>query len=385
MSVNLSHSSLSFEELISAVNHGNSVRCEYHYKRIDEENEETIYKQERTTKEWQLEKQDDMYCFKTFDCYERANKSFFTIKDEQLLLSAFINMRNYIEISKEGFKDIFNIDSDWFIEKKDFNKQKNKVSLFSERNWSYENKNVTETRTVAFKQFKTKKTINGKVQKTGEDDIRIELDKYIKEEYPNESDKDEYTTYPLKSRADKCIFTKNGIHVFEIKSEKDSFARLENQIKDYKTYAEKVTIVLHVKKLSAFMKNHTHLLDGVGLMVYYNKDIPLEMKIKPKKLIPVEKKLFLLWSQELADLLSIFRGCSKCTSSHTREIVASEVFTKQQAHKITNIILSDRFSKKTTDKKQVNYGGISMQELAKIPNYNLENLQKKFERAIKNL
>lgn len=382
---------MTFEQLIELVHSGNSVRCEKHHHRIDinKITNESTYDNTHITKEWQLEKQDEMYCFKTFDCYGRAEKQFFTISDdsihEQILIRAFIAIRYYIEISREDILGTFGVESDWFPEKIDLPKSTYLAKPVLIHEWGLKDTDVKETTTIKLKHFKSKKMVDGKCQKTGEGNIRIELNKYIQKIYPNEPTKDEYTTFSLSARADTVVFSKQMIHVFEIKSEKDSFTRLENQINDYKQYADKITIVLHVKKLKAFMKNHTHLLNGVGLMIYYSKDTPLELKIKPKKLNPTTKKLSLLWSQELADILCIFSGCSKCNCSHKRGIISNKVFTKLQAHKITNIVLNDRFSKQCNDKKLVNYGTISMNDFIKENNIHKINLQKKFDRAIKAL
>ena len=107
------------------------------------------------------------------------------------------------------------------------------------------------------------------------------------------------------------------------------------------------------------------------------------MKIKPKKLIPSNKKFHLLWNQELSDMLCFLKGSSKCASSYHRATISDKIFTKVQTHKIVNIILNDRYLKKQKDDSVSGYGVISMRDILGDFESNKEKLQKKFNKAIK--
>ncbi len=380
---------ITLTQIVQLTTEGKSIRYEIARENvyIDLKTNEVIKNRKWKDKEWQLEKHGEEFCFKTFGSYDKIReKTFFT--KEKPDYKSINTMHNVIGFSKQELESIFNIeDNDWFgymykgehRKLEPYHYSNSRITTIGGREAKEELKG--ERRFVIFNTRDIKEFAG---QKNGENAIRIELDKYIEEIYPNEPTMDEYTTLALRTRADTAVFTKNGIHVFEIKSEKDSFARLENQIKDYKTYAEKVTIVLHVKKLSAFMKNHTHLLDNIGLMVYYGKNIPLEIKIKPKKMVPSVKKVDMLWADEARSILSIFRNTSQLSTSTLRTKALESIMTKPQAHHICNLILHRRVASKDS-KGHMQYGSIDInKEFLMKFGLSHERLQHKLDKIIQN-
>ena len=124
--------------------------------------------------------------------------------------------------------------------------------LFNGYELNYTDKELMEDRQenrlykYKFTSLKTRQTLGS--NKDGENAIREVLNAHISKKYPLGIRHDEYMTMTSKSRADSVVFSMALIHAYEIKSKKDSFTRLEDQIKDYRKYADRITIVLDIKK-----------------------------------------------------------------------------------------------------------------------------------------
>jgi len=373
--------------LFNYVNNGQSVRID-EYEQVSSFNM-TLNLEDAShcyhKKKWQLEKQGDVYCFKTFDSYERAKRHDFFLPFQEQSCSfhykkCFGSLEEYLAFTQKELREITNelIDIKTFI--RDLREDKKRVSTF--KNGKGEEIKLTRIKEFKFIVFKTK-DLNQCGHKKGEDAIRLKLNEFIKQLYPNEPTQDEYSTLGCASRADTVVFSQKAIHVFEIKSEKDSFSRLEKQIEDYKQYAERITIVLHIKKLSAFIKNYHHLLCDVGLLVYYDKNYPLEQKSKSKLLSPTSNKISFLWSGELYHILGRFKGSSKLTSASQRMKVCDKFLTKKQAIHICNCILNDRFKSKNERGVMQNGYFDFQKELLEKFNLNYDQLQKRFDKIIK--
>ena len=114
----------------------------------------------------------------------------------------------------------------------------------------------------------------------------------------------EFTTGKLKTIADLIAVRGDNLEVFEIKSKGDTLKRLTDQVTEYKTYADKVWVVVDVKLTSRFEKwcgkNH-ELSDGLGYISYDNGK--LEVVRKPKVNIPNLVYLDMLWAVEKEKIL----------------------------------------------------------------------------------
>lgn len=170
--------------------------------------------------------------------------------------------------------------------------------------------------------------------------INNALESYFKEN--NFSFVPEFKTYRIEIRsiADFISIEGNDVVVYEVKSDVDTFLRLEKQVKDYLTYADKVYIVLHEKKVKNFLKDYSHLLDKCGLIIFDELGIRFEKespKNKPKR------KIKLLLAKEELSVLKQFKGYTKISN---RDDFFKKVFSPNERDEIVSNILSDRFNKR---------------------------------------
>ena len=143
-----------------------------------------------------------------------------------------------------------------------------------------------------------------------------------------------------KSIADYISIQEEGIITYEVKSDVDSFVRLEKQLKDYKKYSNKIYIVLHHKKENLFRKNHSDLLKIAGLIVYEDE---LALK-EPAPLIKHKKTSWnLLIFQEKKDIFSEIKGRSKIQDKRKCFLKSID---KDDQEEIILDILGNRFDKR---------------------------------------
>ena len=316
---------------------------------------------EKLVKVWQLEKvSEDEYCYKTFDGWGRGIKHLFFIdssKTDKPVSDYYDNFRKaFCTIMSNVYGDkkmLLKLASAELVNHESFPLNYSDVELLQDKhtNRIYEYKFTT---------FKTRQTLGS--NKSGEEAIREVLNAHIADIYPDGIRHDEYTTMDSKSRADSVVFNKDSMHVYEIKSAKDSFARLESQIEDYKKYADRITIVMDIKKQSAFIKNHAHKYKGIEILFYYGSGNKLERASRGKKLNPTTDKFWLLWKNELYEQVVWFISKTSTLPRYRLEELASYIFTKKQAHDIANEILYTRH-KKSVGKERMSRGSVSMESI----------------------
>ena len=338
---------------------------------------------EKLAKIWQLEKvSENEYCYKTFDGWGRGIKHLFFIdssKTDKPVSDYYDNFRKAfctIMSNVYGNKDmLLELASERLVNHERFPLNYSDAELLQDKytNRIYEYK---------FTSFKTRQTLGS--NKSGEEAIREVLNAHIADIYPDGIRHDEYSTMDSKSRADSVVFNKDSIHVYEIKSAKDSFTRLESQIEDYKKYADRITIVMDIKKQSAFMKNHAHKYKGIEVLFYYGSGNKLERASRGKKLNPTTDKFGLLWKNELYEQVVWFISKTSTLPRYCLEELAPYIFTKKQAHDIVNEILYTRH-KKSIGKERMSRGDVDMARI--FYKYKLNNsfLRTKADRFFKRI
>lgn len=173
-----------------------------------------------------------------------------------------------------------------------------------------------------------------------------------------------------KAVADMLVV--NGdIHIYEIKSKKDSLSRLEHQLLRYKQCANKVTLVVDqkfVKKLE-----NLPLMDNVGIIVVDEKYKLSE--IKPTTNTTVKKECyFAYWSPiELRETLRGFPGWYKL-STYEANLKLEKILTKDEIRRLTLFRLREKYIKEFLTRK----------ELIKSKNYT-EALKKRFNEEMNSL
>jgi len=138
-----------------------------------------------------------------------------------------------------------------------------------------------------------------------------------------------------KVRAD--IFAVNGdITIYEIKSEKDNLNRLENQLKVYQLYANKVYVVVADKFVDKLKID-----DHIGIYKINNNKIELLKEAKYNEILK-ERYLEYWWGMELK---KIFRGCrGSNTLTYNQSIEKlDKLLTYNQLKKLTLFRLKERY------------------------------------------
>lgn len=224
------------------------------------------------------------------------------------------------------------------------------------------------------------------VPKSGENEIRVVLNTYIEEHHPNGHKWDEYATYSSSSRADTVVFCPDMIHTYEIKSKKDSFARLETQIKDYKKYSERVTVVLDESKVKGFLKraNLSTIYNGVEVLVYRDRETPLRRVVRGKKQTLTDSRARMLWKDELySGLLPMISGVSGFSSAKLIK-VAEKIYTKRQLNEAVLEILHNRY-RNANKGESIECGTINMMRFMSKHELSSPKLWGKAETIIKEL
>lgn len=387
-----------FNELMDIVNSGKSVLLSsVNLSRICYRNEDGSHREEKReyfSKIWQFEKvSDHEYCFKTFSGYEQNIKHYFFMdhtKTDATIEDYYQNFRHLSSIFSHVFCDekmAKKYITDELLNYRGYSLNFTNQEMFKEYTRRQSKLRKTNSHDnlygkYCFRVFKTKQTKGS--NKSGEETIRSVLNDHISSVYPNGLRHDEYTTLGTKSRADSVVFNKDSIHVYEIKSAKDSFARLEDQIKDYRKYADKITLVLDAEKTSAYMKNHAHKYKDIEVLQYFDHSKVLQKINNGKKLNPTTNKMQLLWTPELKEQALYFISNISQFGNYKLVVVADKIFTKKQAHDIANEILYTRHKTINKDGK-MSRGSVDMFKVFYKYKLKSSDLQTKADKIIKEL
>ena len=184
--------------------------------------------------------------------------------------------------------------------------------------------------------------------------INDKLEEYFNENgYPFQS---EFRTYTrgVRAIADYVSIQEKDFITYEVKSDVDSFVRLEKQIKDYKKYSDKIYIVLHNKKEKLFMKKHKELLKNCGLLIFENNELVLRTEA-PQNKTKIDFNL-LIYKEKVA-IFSEMKGRSKIDN---KKDCFEKVFDKEIKKRIILEILKDRFDNRGRGKYDAGYHNIDL-------------------------
>ena len=168
-------------------------------------------------------------------------------------------------------------------------------------------------------------------------------------------------------RAD--VFALNGsISIYEIKSEKDTLYRLDNQIEKYTRYANKVSVIVDSKFLGKMT-----LPDSVGIYTIDNKKIE-EIKEPKAQELSVDIYLKYWWGIEFKKAL---RGIPYASNLHLEAAMSKfkELFTDEEIKNLTLIRLKERYYKESN----------IIKELIKNKEYDKLMPKRVFEKETKNI
>ena len=168
-------------------------------------------------------------------------------------------------------------------------------------------------------------------------------------------------------RAD--VLALNGsISIYEIKSEKDTLDRLDNQIEKYTRYANKVSVVVDSKFLGKMV-----LPDSVGIYTINNKKIE-EIKEPKVRELSVDIYVKYWWGIEFKKAL---RGIPYASNLHLEAAMSKfkELFTDEEIKNLTLIRLKERYCKESN----------IIKELIKNKEYDKLMPKRVFEKETKNI
>ncbi|MBQ9608470.1 MAG: sce7726 family protein [Lachnospiraceae bacterium] len=132
-------------------------------------------------------------------------------------------------------------------------------------------------------------------------DIREPLFDFLEESYGKVRIIEEKTMG--SSRADVVMVTEDALYGLEIKSDADSYTRLEGQVKDYDKYYDYNIAVVGTSH-AMHIREHVPSYWGVITVEYVDNEFDFYILRKPErnpKLSP-ERKLQILWRPELAHI-----------------------------------------------------------------------------------
>jgi len=160
---------------------------------------------------------------------------------------------------------------------------------------------------------------------------------------------DEFCGGTMQTRADLAFIKTDMLIMVEIKSDKDTLVRLENQLRDYAKYSTAVFIVLDIVHKDSFHRllNKTSTFNRIPYQLFFYEDNLIktgnrEIKEFDKYHLSSWKKpidmFHLLWREEKKQLINFIKGRSK---ADLEESIKS-IYTYNELCEISNAIIHDR-------------------------------------------
>lgn len=164
---------------------------------------------------------------------------------------------------------------------------------------------------------------------------------------------DEFTGGNMKRRPDLTCITDEHIIMVEIKSDKDTFERLEHQILEYKRYSNHVYVfidICHRDKLLKFKDNNYDVCWLVDFILFDNGRLlcPYTQKdynqINEPRYIPIGIDFInLLWAEERRRLLYGFVGYNTTFSTFQESEALFYVYTLAELIQLSFEIVKNRW------------------------------------------
>jgi hypothetical protein len=137
-------------------------------------------------------------------------------------------------------------------------------------------------------------------------DIREPLFDYLEEHYGKVRILQEKRTG--KSRADVIMVTEHGIYGLEIKSDADTYTRLESQVADYDKYFDYNFVVAgskHGQHVEEHVPPHWGIITVEEIEEDKNVDFYLLRDAKPNPNLDIYEKITILWRPEVAHIQEV--------------------------------------------------------------------------------
>jgi hypothetical protein len=137
-------------------------------------------------------------------------------------------------------------------------------------------------------------------------DIREPLFDYLEQKYGKVRILQEKRTG--KSRADVIMVTEHGIYGLEIKSDADTYTRLESQVADYDKYFDYNFVVAgskHGQHVEEHVPPHWGIITVEEIEEDKNVDFYLLRDAKPNPNLDIYEKITILWRPEVAHIQEV--------------------------------------------------------------------------------
>lgn len=190
-------------------------------------------------------------------------------------------------------------------------------------------------------------------------DIREPLFEYLDEKYGKNRILEEKTMG--KSRADVVMVLPDSLVGFEIKSDADTYARIERQVKDYDIFFDQNYVVVgssHATHVSEHIPDHWGILSVEA--TDQNVDFYIVREAKPNPHIILARKLNILWRPELAHIQEKYEmpAYKQKSKDFVREKIMQKLSPDQLQAEISEALFERDYStiKETIDAYRINNG-----------------------------
>jgi Holliday junction resolvase len=188
----------------------------------------------------------------------------------------------------------------------------------------------------------TQKKFEQNYNPSNEADIREKTDVLINELHNIKFLEYEYTHHSLPVRADILAVSNNKeVITVEIKSDKDTFVRLEKQLKEYVKFSHITYVALDISHLPKYLKKfNSSIFHTIGIIVYENNEVYLYNEPYKSKSIDATS---LLWKNEYLSFLTPFSINTKCLSVHEAIMIIQKVFTVYEFQMLCEQLFINRY------------------------------------------
>lgn len=161
--------------------------------------------------------------------------------------------------------------------------------------------------------------------------------------------RDEFNGGTMNTRTDLAVFSEKSIIFVEIKSDRDTLIRLENQLFDYQRYADKVVLILDIKHKKKFLEERekgrykgyytVYIYDRKKLRTLHEEKIinKLPFTLFTRSLWAKELLPF-LWHSEIKGLTSFIKG----RSGHEARKLVKKIYTIEEIEQVCKQVLFTR-------------------------------------------
>ncbi|MDK2042083.1 MmcB family DNA repair protein [Aliarcobacter butzleri] len=160
------------------------------------------------------------------------------------------------------------------------------------------------------------------------------------------------------------IFAINGdITIYEIKTEADSLTRLDNQLKYYRQYANKIYVVVDKKFLNKLKIN-----DNIGIYELKENTIKLLREAVPFS-VKTDHYLDYWWTKEYKEILRGISGFSKINNHVDGRNAIKSILTDEEIKNLTLFRLKERYKNESEKIKKAIAESLTLSDIFKKREY----------------